>query len=202
MIRLAICLFAVGLGASLPGYAHDVLSLGDGRVSNGPRIGSVFSCQQQFNANAPGARRAGRWIRGSTWRPGDKIKVAGSENWPDWYIRITVKGGTRIISANNLPKHPTGTFPVAAGDPAARYDRNPNRIRAHRVELKLPVLPVAADRAQCLPMGVIGFTTSGAALFNALDARGQDAPAHEVQDIGPERACVPEDAPRPPRPGG
>jgi phosphopentomutase len=31
-------------------------------------------------------------------------------------------------------------------------------------------------------MGVIGYMTDGAALFNALDAAGRDAVAHEIQD--------------------
>jgi len=31
-------------------------------------------------------------------------------------------------------------------------------------------------------MGMIGISLSGAAIFNALDARGEDAPAHEIQD--------------------
>ena len=32
-------------------------------------------------------------------------------------------------------------------------------------------------------MGMIGFTVTGVALYNALDAAGRDAAAHEVQDL-------------------
>jgi hypothetical protein len=31
-------------------------------------------------------------------------------------------------------------------------------------------------------MGLVGVAVTGAAIYNALDARGQDAPAHEIQD--------------------
>ena len=31
-------------------------------------------------------------------------------------------------------------------------------------------------------MGIIGYMTNGVALYNALDAAGHDAAAHEVQD--------------------
>jgi hypothetical protein len=43
-------------------------------------------------------------------------------------------------------------------------------------------MPQIAAKASCVPMGLIGVSLSGAAIFNALDARGEDAPAHEIQD--------------------
>jgi len=40
-------------------------------------------------------------------------------------------------------------------------------------------------------MGMVGFANSGAAIFNAFDAQGRDAPAYEIQDLcngHPERS--------------
>jgi hypothetical protein len=73
-------------------------------------------------------------------------------------------------------------FPIRPDEPAYQYDRNPNAIRAQNVLLNLPAVPAPAAAPSCLPMGPIGIALSGAAIFNALDAQGRDAPAHEIQD--------------------
>lgn len=162
--------------------AHE-LPLGDGRVSSSPRAGYVYSCQRRFNPNAPGAQASGGWLNEarSTWDPAKKPTVDGNVKWPG-KISISLKGSSRVISANGLPKTRTGTFPVGRNDDAYRYDRNPNKIRKQTVLLTLPADPQFAKKTSCVPMGMIGFTVSGTALFNALDARGDDAPAHEIQD--------------------
>jgi hypothetical protein len=46
----------------------------------------------------------------------------------------------------------------------------------------LPLQPKPAADAGCVPMGVIGVAVNGVPIFNALDAAGRDAVAHEVQD--------------------
>ncbi|MBY0406953.1 MAG: YHYH protein, partial [Rickettsiales bacterium] len=76
----------------------------------------------------------------------------------------------------------TGEFPVAAGSEAYAYDRNPNRISEHLIHVTLPAMPQAAKQPSCLPMGPVGVTLTGVALFNGLDGMGRDAAAHEVQD--------------------
>ncbi len=162
--------------------AHDVLPLGDGKISNGPEAGYLFACQQRFNPNAPGAHRRGDWIKGDEWYPAQKVTVDGAVAWPNAKIEITVEGGRRIVSANNLPLHETGMFPIRRDDDAYRYDRNPGRIEEQIILLDLPRVPKVANTLSCVPMGMIGFTLSGAALYNAVDARGNDAPAHEIQD--------------------
>ena len=96
--------------------------------------------------------------------------------------RITVQGDERVISANNLPDHATGRFPISPDDPAYRYDRNPNAIRPQDILLRLPLHPQVAATPSCVPMGMIGFTTDGVAIYNAVDNGGIDAVAHEVQD--------------------
>jgi hypothetical protein len=176
--------------------SQTLLPLGDGHVSTAPRLGYVYSCQTSFGRGrgrggpgpgrgGPGPQRAfsdGPWIHGSTWDPALKSTVSGDVTWPNSRITVVREGDRRIVRANNLPSHPTGVFPIAATDSASRYDRNPNSIREQNILLSLPAAPTSRDTAVCVPMGMIGFALSGAAIFNALDAQGRDAPAHEVQD--------------------
>ncbi len=164
------------------------LPLGDGKVSDAPRPGYVFSCQQRFPANARGAQRNGPWIHGGTWDLTQKLSVEGRVAWPDAMFAIRLvedqRVVTRLLAGNGLPVGtPTGTFPVARTDPAFQIDRNPNSIRTQQVMLTLPRDPVAAAAPSCVPMGMIGIALNGVAIFNALDAGGRDAVAHEVQDV-------------------
>ncbi len=46
----------------------------------------------------------------------------------------------------------------------------------------IPLQPIRNREPSCLPMGVIGISLTGVALYNALDDAGRDAAAHEVQD--------------------
>jgi hypothetical protein len=116
------------------------------------------------------------------WDATAKPTVRGSVEWPNARITLTVQGANRVVSANNLPLHATGSFPIARSDPAFRYDGNPNAIAEQNILLRLPVIPTAAPSPSCVSQGMIGFTLTGAALYNALDAMGRDAAAHEVQD--------------------
>ena len=163
-----------------PAWPHD-LPLGDGRASSTPRAGYVMTCQAFF-AGAPGAFRSGDWIANGRWDPARKPVVEGEVSWPNARISVAVEGGERVVRANNLPRHPTGEFPIRPGSRAYDYDRNPNRIAEQPILLRLPAAPHQAPQPHCVPMGMIGFALSGAAIFNAFDAGGRDAPAHEIQD--------------------
>ncbi|MGA8259532.1 MAG: YHYH protein [Arenicellales bacterium] len=162
----------------LPAWAHE-LPLGDGKISTSPRSGYLMSCEQSWR---PGPVHGGPWIQGESWDPQEKPHVEGSVRWPTHRISITVQGDERIISANNLPDHPTGVFPISHDDPAYRYGHNPSAIRPQHILLRLPLNPRPAAEPTCVPMGMIGFTTDGVAVYNAVDAGGRDAAAHEVQD--------------------
>jgi hypothetical protein len=165
-----------------------LLPIGDGKVSSAPKVDNVFSCTTSFNGR--GAFKDGGWIQGSSWDPDQKISIQGSIKW-DSKITVGLENGKRVIRANNLPNHVTGTFPVASTDPAYQFDRNPNSIKAQNILLQLPATPAVASSATCVPMGTVGFTLSGAAIYNALDAMGRDAGAHELQDTcsgHPERS--------------
>jgi hypothetical protein len=179
MVRLARSV-PVLLLALAGGAAAEPQTLGDGRIATTPTVGAVFACQTRFMGG--GAFRDGPWITGDSWDRALKPVVRGQVTWPDARITVTREGDRRIVRANNLPRHPTGVFPIRPDDPAYQYDRNPNAIAAQTILLDLPAAPALAPQPRCVPMGMIGFALSGAAIFNALDAQGRDAPAHEIQD--------------------
>jgi hypothetical protein len=110
-----------------------------------------------------------------------KPSVDGRVNWPSSFT-ITLAGDKRLIMGNDLPNHATGIYPISPSDDAYSYDRNPNSISAQNIRYELPASPIMAGAAACLPMGQIGVLLTGSYLFNALDAAGKDAVAHEIQD--------------------
>ena len=162
------------------GSTADSLPLGDGMISTSPTTGYVMSCQQSFASAS--STTTPPWIQGTVWYPSEKVAVEGSVSWPSHSASITTSGTTRTITSNNLPDYSTGTFPIASSDPAYQYDTNPNSIQAQTVSLTMPTDPTEAANATCVPMGMIGFSTDGVAIYNALDDNGRDAVAHEVQD--------------------
>jgi YHYH protein len=164
--------------------AHDPpggpIPVGDGQISASARVGYVFACQTRFR-DGPGMQRLGDWVTDGMWDQARKPFVAGDVSWPAG-VTIALEGDRRIIRGNGLPKHQTGSFPIARSDEAFQYDPNPNNIRPHDVLLTLPAIPTLASGPSCVPMGPIGFALSGAYIYNALDAQGRDAPVHEMQD--------------------
>lgn len=157
------------------------LPLGDGKVGTTPQVGDVDACQTSFNGG--GAMVNGPWIQGSTWNSLTKIAVQGSVSWPQARNSITVTGDQRTITTDDLPEgFTTGTFPIASTDPAFKYDRNPNTIAQQSLTYTLPANPTAASEPSCLNMGPVGVLADGVVLYNALDALGRDAVAHEVLD--------------------
>jgi YHYH protein len=158
------------------------LPVGDGRVSDRPLVGNVYPCNTNFRVG--GARHVGEWFHGDIWNPLEKPFVAGRVMWPD--ARHALEVGTEALSikSNGLPVgQPTGIFPISPEDPVYKYDTNPNPIKAQTLSFQIPLRPVRASQPSCLPMGMIGFTITGVAIYNALDDAGLDAAAHEVQDL-------------------
>jgi hypothetical protein len=190
--------FAAGLGAALlailtqPATAEDRsaarpagapaltrLPLGDRKISDAPSSGYVWACQTNFGLG--GAAGSAPWIHGDSFDLTAKPVVEGEVSWPA-QLQISLEGNQRTVQSNGLPNHPTGAFPIGSSDTAFQYDRNPNSIAAQSFNFMLPVAPLLADSPSCLPQGPIGVMLTGAALFNALDAGGRDAVAHEAQD--------------------
>src|SRR5579884_818474 len=149
--------------------AHE-LPLGDGHISDAPRVGYIYSCQTRFGGG--GAFRDGPWIDGNYWYPERKIQVMGAVSWSDARMNITPQERLRRVSGNGLPVGATtGIFPVQYNDPAYQYDRNPNTITAQAIELRLPRNPTMAASPQCVGMGMIGISLLGVAIFNGLDGQ-------------------------------
>ena len=110
--------------------------------------------------------------------------MQGSVTWPDAQFQISTNGDERDITGNGLPvDSDTGIFPIQHTDPAYQIDPNPNGIQTQNISFSLPLNPTVADSPSCVPMGMIGVALNGVAIFNALDAAGRDAVAHETQDI-------------------
>ncbi|MEO8613045.1 MAG: YHYH protein, partial [Chloroflexota bacterium] len=160
------------------------LPLGDGKVSTSvPQVGYIFVCNSG-DPNGGGAGGDGPWINSSagTFDYTQKAIVDGAVAWPDHELTITLDGAVRRISTNDLPDHTTGVFPIASGDDAYQYDRNPNAISTQTFAVDLPANPTAADAPSCVSGGPIGVTISGSLIFDGLDAQNRDAVAHETQD--------------------
>jgi len=158
------------------------LPIGDGRLSTTePAVGWVYTCVTPRGGG--GAFADGPWIDTATdtWDPSQKVHVSGEVTW-DHRSSFTTTGDSRGVDTNDLPDHPTGVFPISRDDEAFNYDRNPNSITEQAVSWTLPANPVKADTPRCLNMGAIGVMTPGSVLFNALDAEGRDAAAHETLD--------------------
>ena len=82
-----------------------------------------------------------------------------------------------------ISPYTTGTYPIAASDPAYAYDRNPNRIAGHSIDFTFAATPTANSTPACMASGgTIGVTLTGVAIFNAFDAHGYDGAAREEQD--------------------
>jgi YHYH protein len=167
------------------------LPLGDGKTTTtSPQRDYLFECKQLSGGG--GAQTNGPWIRGSTYDLTAKYTVDGSVRWPNATFSRKLTRSWLRLSGNGLPSHPTGVFPIQPTDDAYQVDRNPNRISAHTVKLRLPAKPKYRATARCVG-GQVGIMRNGVDLFSAVDAEDHDAVAHEVQDScsgHPERSGV------------
>lgn len=157
------------------------LPLGDGKLSTTtPQKNYVYTCSIPNSPNAPGKAP---WINsdGVTWDASAKVSVQGSVNWVSTFVS-SVMNGLLNVTGNGLPSHATGNFPISPSDPAYQYDKNPNAIQSVTISWGLPLNPQLAASPSCTNLGAIGVLLTGARIFNALDADGRDAVAHEVQD--------------------
>lgn len=156
------------------------LPIGDQRISSSPQRGYVWSCQTAFRRG--GAFTTGAWYNAAagTFDLTAKPRVDGAVSWASEFT-LNLTDDLRLMVSNGLPNHPTGTYPVSASDDAYNYDRNPNTIQAQSMNLELPRFPVLATQPRCVG-GEIGVLLTGALIFNAFDAAGRDAVAHEIQD--------------------
>ena len=180
---LALATVAVATPHGRAVVSPSAIPIGDGHVSSSPRKGYVDSCTTAFPPAMPAATPP--WISAAshTWNEDAKVAVQGSVAWPQASYSVTVEGATRVVSTNDLPvDHTTGVFPISPSDPAYVYDQNPNHIAASPTTWTLPSDPTKAHKPSCTNLGPIGVLDDGVLLYNALDANGRDAAAHEVLD--------------------
>jgi len=82
-------------------------------------VGGLLVCDARFTNG--GVFKAGPWIDESagTWDATKKVSVQGNVSWPMAKYREVIVGTSRTITSNGLPVDDvTGTFPIAADDPA------------------------------------------------------------------------------------
>ncbi len=193
LTTLALLIAMTAGAADAAAHEPDLTSLplGDGRTTTAsPQPGYLFECRQLSGGG--GAQTNGPWIHGSTYDLTAKYTVDGSVRWPNATFSRKLTRSWLRLSGNGLPSHPTGVFPIQPSDDAYQVDRNPNRISAHTVKLRLPVKPRHRATARCVG-GQVGIMRNGVDLFSAVDAEDHDAVAHEVQDScsgHPERSGV------------
>lgn len=177
-----IAALAAGGVASAHGVDMTRLPLGDGRTTTTtPQRDYVYVCTAPTGQGG-GAFANGPWIGATTWDFTTKVTVDGAVTWPNALFTVLPTTTTRVLTGNDLPSTTTGVFPIASGSTAYQYDRNPNTIKAQSVAVTVPAAPDVATKPSCLSGGAIGMFLNGAQVFNALDAPGRDAPAHEVLD--------------------
>jgi hypothetical protein len=186
VMMMILCFIFAGLQLTVLTAQDDAevdlthLPIGDGKISDSPTVGYVWVCN--IGNGGGGAFADGPWIRDDgTFDFTAKAIVDGEVTWPSEF-EIVLDGETRQIVGNDLPDHGTGVYPIDSGDDAYQYDRNPNSIQEQNLILALPANPTVAEQPSCVPMGAIGVLLSGSYFFNAVDAEGRDAVAHETQD--------------------
>ena len=167
-------------------YANGVLPVGDGKyVTDKPKVGYAYTCSQyaqNLKSDQGGAGTRGPWFTNNNtqYDTTKKLHVQGSVTWKADFSN-TLAGSTRTIVTNDLPTHPTGTFPIASTDPAYAYDRNPNSIKGQTMTFALAANPTYSATPNCMG-GEVGVMATGVVLFSGFDAGGRDAGAWEVQD--------------------
>ncbi len=158
------------------------VAVGDGKVSTSARVGYVWRCGGGAGGPGGGASVKGPWFNADgTYNATAKAIVDGEILWPSSFT-ASKSGASRILSGNALPDHVTGRFPVQASDDAYQYDRNPNSIAQQTLSVTLPADPQVAAQPSCVSPPFVAVLTSGAVVFDALDALNRDAGAWETQD--------------------
>jgi hypothetical protein len=163
------------------------LRLGDGYLTTTtPARGALYACTPG-NANAPGSTRSRiTWIDDAAktwdllrkpWLPAGQFAPAAGT------FSMSEQGTTRMILVNNLPVDGRiGNWPMTAYAALTSIDQNPGVPSARSYTFNLSLYPLPAEKFGCVPAGSIGVSLNGVVFYNAADARGNDAVAHEIVD--------------------
>ena len=163
------------------------LRLGNSDLSTtAPAVGKLFSCVAG-NASAPGSIASKiTWIdfAGDRWNLLRKPFLPAKAGATPGTIAVTDPSGTRTIQTNNLPVDAKlGDWPMTQYAALTAIDPNPGTPAARAVNYTLPSPGTVAAAPTCVGMGAIGVTLNGVVLYNAVDARGNDAVANEIVDV-------------------
>ena len=175
------------LCADLSGPDCRSLRLGDDYLTTaGPARGKLYACSPG-NPNAPGSQTDRiTWIDWSagTWNLLSKpFLPPGAFTPEEGTLRSSESGGVRTITTNNLPvDRRIGDWPLTQYPELSAIDGNPGVPSAGSYTFSLPMNPTVSALATCTSLGAIGVTLNGVVLYNAADARGDDAVAHEIVD--------------------
>jgi YHYH protein len=173
--------------ADVAGPNCTALRLGDAQLTTvAPAVGKLFSCTGA-NPNAPGSIRSRiTWIddASATWNLLRKPFLPSGAFAPaSGSFRLTEDAATRSIQINSLPVDGRiGDWPMSRYAALTAIDPNPGTPTARTVTFTLPINPTVAASPSCVSVGAIGVTVNGVVLYNAADARGNDAVAHEIVD--------------------
>ena len=166
------------------------LRLGDDYLTTStPAKGYLYSCINK-NPDIPGFAHSIEsritWIDfdGRTWNFLKKLWLPqGTFNPQIGTYTETILDDNRLINVNNLPVDgKIGDWPMTNYPILTEIDPNPGIPTVNSFSFSYPLNPVEATSPTCLPPGPIGVTKNGVLIFNAADARGEDAVAREILD--------------------
>ncbi|WP_196140926.1 aryl-sulfate sulfotransferase [Aliikangiella sp. G2MR2-5] len=146
-----------------------------------PEVGKLWLCR--LPEDGAGAAPSDDWTNADgSWNYIIKPQVEG-ENYYNSELSVTLDGqGNRIITGNALPTTPTGTFPVEQGTVAFEYDKNPNFISAHQVQITFDAIPSVSPEPSCVGFGATGISLTGSPIYQGSSTVGTDASAFEMLD--------------------
>ena len=163
------------------------LRLGDDYLTtSSPAKGYLYSCSDK-NPNAPGSREDRiTWIdfKAKTWNFLMKLWLPGGSFNPNkGTYNETVFEDIRNIEFNNLPVDgQIGDWPMTDYPTLTQIDGNPGIPASQEISISYPLAGKVVSLPSCVGLGAIGVTRNGVLLFNAADARGEDAVAREIVD--------------------
>ena len=164
------------------------LRLGDDyHTTSVPQKGYLYSCNEK-NPNAPGSMGSKiTWINfaNNIWNFFEKPWLPEGSFSPETGIYTeTFSTEDRQININNLPVDAKiGDWPMTNYQTLIAIDPNPGIPNSSSSSFTYPANPPEASSPVCVSFGAIGVTKNGVVIYNAADARGEDAVAREIVDI-------------------
>lgn len=146
-----------------------------------PETGKLWLCR--LPEDGAGATPSDDWLNADgSWNYIIKPQVEGSNHFDSVFNIEVTSTGERVLTGNAYPSTPTGTFPVERGTLAWEYDKNPNAIGSHNVEIRFEANPKENSQPTCVGFGPTGFSLTGSPIYHGSSTLGTDAAAFEMLD--------------------